>query len=672
MFLSKRAVTKVQALIVIVIVVVVALVGIGFTGFGPQPVQTSTTNSATQSAGHTDTLSIDEWMWPLDDLNELWSVGLAPWPDPLAYTVYQPLVMPNFTAEWQQGNIQFLPGLATWTVSPDGKVYTFSLKQNVKFSTGDPFNAYQMWAEMYGFYYLSGNSSAWLENYNLLDMSPVNFGPATIDLITKSGVINPSQDLLKLMMDSSWPIYVTDQYTIVFRLTNSFVWFPGVFVCFEGFALDTQWVLENGGFGTPGSINTYFNQHPIPGTGPYMVTQVIQNSLVGFDQNPNYWGANLTADEIAQQPVFDPGHVKHVIVYFKQDDLARYTDLSTGAVQIAAIQAPDWNLVTGNPQTYSYLKNPTWTGEVALLGLNTNLYPTNVREVRQAIVHAINYTQLYRTAYLGSMTPYMGPEYPAYKDFYDLGNHPPYEYDVTLAKQYLAQAEAKYPNLTSSMPTFTLRTLTGTYAGINGAQVIQADLAQIGITVNIQVLQTSAYWAPYGNWQTNVANAAEIGQLSFVNGGSAWGPNALTPADYWLAFVSGKSLWGNWAGYSNPIVQKGVDAFTSGASITQIQSLVKDAQDQIYEDAPYAWIGTFGLWGVAGGSLVWKNGVISSFYVDPLWGGKSTAPIFNTIIFSTSSQFAQLVSGIPATMIQSSLAMSTSAASVHQPTRFDP
>src|SRR5208337_2785480 len=104
--------------------------------------------------------------------------------------------------------------------------------------------------------------------------------------------------------------------------------------------------------------------------------------------------------------------------------------------------------------TYSYLTNPPWTGEVALLGLDTNLYPTNIREVRQAIVHAINYTDIYQKAYGGKMMPYMGPEYPAWKDYYDLGNFPPYDYNLTLAKQYLAKAELTYPNLTTSMPTF--------------------------------------------------------------------------------------------------------------------------------------------------------------------------------------------------------------------------
>ena len=39
-------------------------------------------------------------------------------------------------------NGTFVPGLATaWTVSPDGKVYTFRLRKGVTFHNGEPFNA---------------------------------------------------------------------------------------------------------------------------------------------------------------------------------------------------------------------------------------------------------------------------------------------------------------------------------------------------------------------------------------------------------------------------------------------------------------------------------------------------------------------------------------------------
>jgi len=590
---------------------------------------TSSSSSSSSSTSAPQTLGIDSWSWPFpNDLNVLVS-NYSPWPEWQYQTVYQTLVNTNETGLLHTGNIQYLPGLAqNWSVSADAQTYTFNLRHNVTFSNGDPFNAYQVWMEFYGVYYLSYNSSSWLNNYNLFNYTGVNFGPVTIAQINQSGLISPSAQALAIMQNSSWPIYANGPYQLVLHLSGPFLWLPGTLLSYGGLLYDAQYVLNNGGFGTPTSPNTSFNLKPIPGTGPYVVTGVQEQAYVQFGQNPKYWGLSLTPAEIAQDPILDPGHVKNVIVYAKTDDLARYSDLSSGTVQIADIQPSDWSLITSNPQEFSYLSLPSWNGLISTLGLNTQVYPTNITLVRQAIVHAINYTNLYATAYGGNMTSFMGPEYPAWNQFYDLGNFKPYQYNLTLAKQDLAQA-----NITN-MPTFTLRIETGCQACVSAASIVQADLGQIGITVNIEVLTGSTYLSVYGGYSYNMQNAQQIGQLSWVDGGEGWGAFALTPADYWFAFVNNQSVWGNWAIYSNPVVQKCVNAFSQTTNVTAIQSLCTAAQQQIYNDAPYAWIGVFGLWLPTGGSTVWNNHVIKSgFLIDPTWGGQSSLPIFNTVQF---------------------------------------
>ncbi len=569
---------------------------------------------------------MDDWLWPYDDLNQLYAVQELPWGDWLTYTVYQPLVAVNEVAEYQQGTIQYLPGLAqNWTISTNGTVYTFNLRQGVHFSNGDPFNAYQAWMEMYGFYYISANSSAWLESYNLFNMSLVNFGPATIALINQSGLINPSQQALSVMQNSSWPIYATSPSQIVFHLKAPFTWFPGALIVFDGLMFDTQWVLNHGGFGTAAAINSYFNQHAIPGTGPYDVTNVVESSYVQFAQDPNYWARNWTQAEITANPIFDPGHVKNVIVNSKPDDLTRYTDLSTGAAQLVTIETADWNLIASNP-AYSYFKLPLWGGIVSYIYFNMNTYPTNITDVRLAIAHSINYTQLYQQAFLGQMSPYVGPEYPAWSQFYDLGNYSQYQYNVTLAKQYLAKASI------ANFPTLNFDVSSGSTAEINLAQVLQSDLAQIGITMNLNVIIPAQFGSLYGSYQFNIHNAQNQPQLGCNCG---WAPAALTPADYWVSFLSNQSGWGNFGGYSDPIVQSCINAFTSTTNVTEIRSLCSTAQAEINNTAPVAWLGINGLFAAGIGSLVWKNGVINpNFLVDPVWDGQDTMPIFNTISFA--------------------------------------
>jgi peptide/nickel transport system substrate-binding protein len=575
-----------------------------------------------------DTLTIDEWVWPIDDLNQLYFE--LPWPNWQTFTVYQPLVTVDETAEYHTGQIQFQPGLAAnWTVSTDGKTYTFNLRQNVHFSNGDPFNAYQVWGEMYGYYMVSGNSSTWLESYPVFDMSTSNFGPATVQLMNQSGLATPSPQLMSIMSDNTWPIYVTGQYQIVFQLKAPFHWFPGTFVVYNGLMFDTDWLLKHGGFLVAGSTNPYFNQHPIPGTGPYVVTQVQENSFVKFSQDPNYWAKSMSAAEIAAQPIFDPGHAKNVVVIVKPDNIARFTDLANGVAQISAVQPSEWPVVTANP-SLSFIQQPASSGEVSLLGLNSHVYPTNITAVRQAIVRAINYTDVYAKAYQGLMSSYVGPEYPAWGDYYNLGNQPPYQYDVTQAKQILSQAGVD----TSKFPALTFNVQAGCESCTSVATIIQSDLGAIGLDVHIQILSTADYYAYFGNYNTNLQNAQQIGQLAFVNSGFGWSPATLTPADYWVTFVSNSSTWGNWPAYGNPTVQKCVNSFTSTADTSMIKSLCQAAQLQIYNDAPYAWIGTFKAWLPPGGSEVWNHNVVLGFLVDPVFNGQNTGPIFNTVTFA--------------------------------------
>ncbi len=180
------------------------------------------------------------------------------------------------------------------------------------------------------------------------------------------------------------------------------------------------------------------------------------NAYVQFAQSSSYWGRTLTASQLKAQPLLDPGHAANVIVQVKADDLSRFTDLSTGAAQIAEIEASDWSSVTGNSQ-YQYLTQPPWNGEVALIGLNPNIYPTNITAVRQAIVHAINYTQLSDTAYQGELKPYVGPEYPAWSQFYDLGNYSAYQYNIASGEADTGQRQHQHGQLPCLRPRRPVR-----------------------------------------------------------------------------------------------------------------------------------------------------------------------------------------------------------------------
>lgn len=588
-------------------------------------VSTTSSSVSVNQSQNIGTLTVEDTTWPSNDLNQLQAVNFI-YPDWLMYSVYQPLVTLNISAEYNSGVFTYEPVLAnSWNVSSDGRTYTFSLKQGVKFSNGDPFNAYQYWMELYGFYYLSANASTWMNNYQVFNMTGVNFGPATVTEINESGgLINPSQSALSIMDNSSWPIYATGPYTLVFHLVSPFVYFPAVFVALNGLIFDSQYVLDNGGFGTPTSVNSQFNQNPIPGTGPYVVTGVSEDNYVKLAQNPTYWGANLTASQIAANPLIDPGHASNVLLYYKPDDLSRYTDLSTGAAQLVAIEGADWNLVTSNPQKYSYFKLPPWAGMMSGLALNTKIFPTNITDVRQAIVHAINYTDIGVTVFHGDYTPFVGPNYPLFPDYYNPANLPPYSYNITLAKQYLQESNV------TNLGTINMTAISSCSYCMETAQIVQSDLAQIGININIEGQLASNYYAPYASYASEAADPQAIAPISYY--GHNMAPSEVTPIDQWAGFVSNESQFENYAIYYNPIVQNAINTFFTSTNTTLLKILITQAQQQVYDDAPYAWLGINGL-PYVDGSYVWQNGVVKSFYLDPVWFGEDTAPIFNTVTF---------------------------------------
>src|SRR5262249_34002750 len=155
----------------------------------------------------------------------------------------------------------------------------------------------------------------------------------------------------------------------------------GTLVVYIGLVFDTQWLLDHGGWGKASGYNTFFNQNPIPGTGPYVVTTVQENSFVKFQQNPNYWGNSLSAAEIAADPYLDPGHAKTVVVQTVPTDPSRYTDLTTGAAQIAGILSQDYGTVVNDP-TYGHFLFPDQAAVFVGIAMNTHRSPTNITAVR--------------------------------------------------------------------------------------------------------------------------------------------------------------------------------------------------------------------------------------------------------------------------------------------------
>ena len=176
-----------------------------------------------------------------------------------------------------------------------------------------------------------------------------------------------------------------------------------------------------------------------------------------FKKNPYYWGANLTPSEIAANPLNAPGYFNTIIIKYILEDSERLLDLSSGKAQVAFIPWADLGLFNSSKWVIQTWK---WSAITIELDVNSHLWPLNCTDFRLAIYHAINVTQLINTAFYGYGEPMVGPETPSYSnfegyDFYDEGNYPPYQYNLTLALMYLEKA-AKECDFSVTLPNGTV------------------------------------------------------------------------------------------------------------------------------------------------------------------------------------------------------------------------
>ena len=271
---------------------------------------------------------------------------------------------------------------------------------------------------------------------------------------------------------------------------------------------------------------------------------------------------------------------------------------------------------------------PSWANIVSSLAFNTDRYPTNITDVRLAIEHAINYTLIDQAVFPGQISPFVGPETPGFGALYDPGNYPQYSYNVTLAQHLLAEANiTNFPALTISMPAgFTVMT--------NIATIIQSMLStNLGITLNIQTYSYQTWITPYdsGSCLPAYGGNPDLCSSMTFEGAPSYGQVEDTPVDNWATYVT-------FAGFdlafwqTNATVALTAALQGGSANQTYIMQLAKQAQADVYNQAPYIWIGVFQL--VLGdGSVAYQKSVINSFYFDPMWSGATVPPIFNTVTF---------------------------------------
>jgi peptide/nickel transport system substrate-binding protein len=215
--------------------------------------------------------------------------------------VYETLVFYN-----REKAQEFIPQLATeWTVSDDGKVYTFTIRQGVKFHEGGDLTPEDV-AYTFQRGLLQGGyaSPQWL-------LAEPFFGVGTDDIslvVDPEGNVSDDREALSALDPATLSAaceqvksaIVADDAAGTVTMTLAQPWGPFLATIANnwGSIMDKEWVAENGGW--DGSCDTWQNFYamtseedpftPIAnGTGPFKLDHWTQGQEIVLVRNDDYW-----------------------------------------------------------------------------------------------------------------------------------------------------------------------------------------------------------------------------------------------------------------------------------------------------------------------------------------------------------------------------------------------
>jgi peptide/nickel transport system substrate-binding protein len=318
-----------------------------------------------------------------------------------------------------------------------------------------------------------------------------------------------------------------------------------------------------------------FAAKPI-GSGPYVLTSATAGSQIVLTANPRWWG---------------PAPSVRTAVFRAVPNVAsRVADLQSRKADLVTTLTPDAaDQITRDP-TLGVLSTPT--ERVAYISFNAiKGGPTNDPRVRQAIAAAINYDALIKNLQRGYAKPINSMLTPLAFG-YDK-NLPNNRYDPALAKRLLAEAGVGGQTVVmATSPSFNPQIV----------QAIQADLAAVGLKIEIQNTDQATYLkkvqSPARDW----------GSIRF----GRWSCSCLD-ADgvIYPLFKTG----GIWSSYSNPAFDKLVEQARTVTDPAKRIDLYNQAFTILAADVPG--IGLFQDYAIYGANsrVKWTPDAQESFFL---------------------------------------------------------
>lgn len=434
-----------------------------------------------------------------------------------------------------------VPALATEVPEPEegGLVYTFNLREGVKFHDDTDFNAdavvfnFERWRFTDNPYHKGGGSQA----------SDFSYYNTYFEGFDDESVIEN--------------VEAVDDYTVRFTLREPLGPFLDQ-IAQSGFAIASPKAIEDDVEG--------FWQNPV-GTGPFKFVSWDRGSQVELEENPDWWGGDVPEDEGGGGP-----NVGRVVIRGISDNTSRVAALTGGELTAADGITPDDISTVEQADGVKITYRPPLT--IGYLAMNTQREPFGNRQVRQAINMAINMPDIVE-AFFGETgqlaTTYMPPTVSFFDDSIE---H--YPYDPEGARQMLQ--DAGVDGLETELWYMPIpRPYMPDGKGI--AQAMQSDLQEVGVNTKLVTFEWGTYLDRTGRGDHPMCLLGWSGD----NGDPSTFLNPLLTS---AGATETDAL--NVAFYQNPEVDDLLNSALRTTDQNERGDLYTEAQQILVDDAPWA------------------------------------------------------------------------------------
>ncbi|MEJ0002578.1 MAG: ABC transporter substrate-binding protein [Pararobbsia sp.] len=353
----------------------------------------------------------------------------------------------NGLVAFDDADNRVVPALADkWDVSADGLRYTFHLRANVAFQKTayfSPTRALDADDVIFTFARMLDANNPWHKV-----SGPSGFPHAL------------SMQLPKLIKS----IDKVDAQTVRFTLSEPNATFLSILTMGFASIYPAEYADQLLKANRTGELNT----KPI-GTGPFILHDYQKDAVIRYDVNPAYWGPKPKIDKL--------------IYAITPDTAVRLQKLKAGECQIALAPKPQDVIAARDDKKLKISERPAFM--TAFVAINTQHKPFDNPKVRQALNLAFDRSTYVKAVFDGMATPAVNP-FPASTWSY-AKDVQPYAHDPAQAKKLLA--EAGYPNgFTTTIWTRPTGSVLNPDPKLS-AELLQADLAKIGVTAQVKVVE---------------------------------------------------------------------------------------------------------------------------------------------------------------------------------------